>query len=191
MKTSRGVAALVVAGVLLVSACGGEREELAAPKAVSEGFVPASVQQRFAFYETGQPGAREAFANAGVDSLAADGRLWELRIGDRLIGVLQITTLLPDVELEKAEHREPIVEQLLPTARDRIDIGDIAVWSAERDGKTTYLWFGKSMFSLLTVKPAAEDDVDSEAVLQQVLDHMVAAEEWEPVFFDDEEEEEF
>ena len=186
----RALGALLVALTLAAGACGDEPAPVVAPALVPEGLVPASVQgDSLAFYETQAPGAVKAFADAGPDSLAADGRLWELRIGDRLIGVLQLTTLLPEVDLLDKDHRDTIVKQLLPTARDRLDIGDVAVWTSSSSGKTSFLWFGEGMFSLLTVKPGTDDAIEPEAVLQDVLDHMVAAEGWDYVYFDDEAEE--
>lgn len=192
---SRSRSARRAVGIVLVAvasftgaACGNEPEEVAAPVLVPDGLVPATVQsETLAFYETQAPGAVKAFADAGPDSLAADGRLWELRIGDRLIGVLQLTTLLPEVDLLDAGNRDSIVKQLLPTARDRLDIGDVAVWTSTASGKTSFLWFGEGMFSLLTVKPGTDDAIEPEAVLQEVLDHMVAADGWEYVYFDEEE----
>lgn len=189
----RRLLGLGLAAVLSIggTACGDEPEEVAAPVLVPEGLVPANVQgDTLAFHESEAPGAVKAFSDAGPDSLAADGRLWELRIGDRLIGVLQLTTLLPEVDLLDPDHRDTIVKQLLPTARDRLDIGDVAVWSSTSSGKTSFLWFGEGMFSLLTVKPGTGDAIEPEAVLQEVLDHMVAAEGWKYVYFDDEEGEE-
>ena len=187
----RRLAGAAIALALVAGACGDEAVEVAAPALVPEGLVPAAVQgQALAFYETESPAAVKAFADAGPDSLAADGRLWELRIGDRLVGVLQLTTLLPEIDITVTDHRDAIVKQLLPTARDRIDVGDVAVWSSSSSGKTTFLWFGEGMFSLLTIKPGTDDAIEPEAVLQEVLDHMVAAEGWEYVYFDEEEGEE-
>lgn len=182
----RRLLASVVVAVALLGACGKDAPEVVAPLPVPDGLVPATVQSdSLAFYETTLPGATEAFANAGEDSLASDGRLWELRKGDRLIGVLQLTTLLPEVDLLDTGNRDAIVKQLLPTARDRIDIGDVAVWSSTTAGKSTFVWFGDGLFSLLTMKPATDDAIEPEAVLQDVLDHMVAADAWKYVYFDE------
>lgn len=188
MRRRLAVAMMVVTAI--TAGCGDEPQELAAPAPVPQGLVPATVhQEQLAFYETELPGAIQAFADAGPDSLASDGRLWELRLGDRLIGVLQLTTLLPEVDLTNTDHRDSIVKQLLPSARDRIDIGDVAVWTATSSGKTSFLWFGDGMFCLLTIKPGTDDAIEPEAVLQDVLDYMVAAEGWDYVYFDDEAEE--
>ena len=188
MKRLRRVVAVVLLLAALAGACGKDEPEVVAPLPVPDGLVPEKVQDdKLAFYETSLPGASKAFADAGEDSLASDGRLWELRTGDRLIGVLQVTTLLPEVDLLESGHRDAIVKQILPTARDRIDIGDVAVWSSTTSGKSTYVWFGDGLFALLTLKPGSEDAIEPEGVLQDVLDHMVAAEGWEYVYFDEEE----
>jgi hypothetical protein len=185
----RHISAAVVAAGLLLGACGGEEKEVVQPKVVAAELVPSSVHSnQLAFYETGIEAAKTAFAEAGPNSLAADGRVWELRLGDRLVGVLQLTTLMPDVDLHDPDHRNAIVRQLLPSVRDRIDVGDIAVWTTTSQGKTTFLWFGEDMFALLTVKPGTEDPIEPETVLNDVLDHMVASPAWEYVYFDDEPE---
>jgi hypothetical protein len=181
------IAALVSS--LVLAACGNRDAEVVAPRPVPEGLVPAMVlDNKLGFHASGLEAARRAFAEAGPLSLASDGRLWEMRLGDRLVGILQLTTLMPEVDLQDESHRDAITRQLLPSVRDRIDIGDIAVWTATTQGKTTYLWFGKRMFALLTVKPGSEDDIDTEAVLEDVLDHMVAADGWVYEYFDDLEE---
>ena len=187
----RMLAIALAVAALGAGGCGDDPVEVAAPPPVPDGLVPATVQNdQLAFYETQVASAREAFANAGPESLASDGRLWELRIADRLVGVLQLTTLLPEVDLLESDHRDAIVKQLLPTARDRLDVGDVAVWTATSSGKTSYLWFGESLFALLTVKPGSGDTIEPELVLQDVLDHMVATDGWEYVYFDEEEGEE-
>jgi hypothetical protein len=190
VRRQTAVVLLAAAIALAGASCGNDAPEVAAPAPVPAGLVPASVHDsQLAFYETELPGAIQAFSDAGPDSLAADGRLWELRIGERLVGVLQLTTLLPEVDLTDVDHRDSIVKQLLPAARDRIDIGDVAVWTATSSGKTSYLWFGEDMFCLLTIKPGTDDAIEPEPVLQDVLDHMVAAEGWDYVYFDDDAEE--
>lgn len=172
-------------------ACGNESRQVVAPKPVPDGLVPAKISSdALAFYESEVESARSAFTEAGPNSLAADGRLWELRTGDRLVGVLQLTTLLSDVDIQEQSHRDAIVKQLLPASRDRIDIGDVAVWTSTSSGRSTYVWFGDGMFAMLTVKPGTDDPIEPEGVLQDVLDHMVGSDSWKYVYFDEEDEEE-
>lgn len=170
-----------------LASCGTGEAEVLTPRAVADGLVPDTIAGgRLAFAETKVEEARLAFTEAGDDSLASDGRLWELRIGDRLVGVLQLTTLDHDVDLQDDNDRESIVKQLLPTARDRFDVGDVTIWSTASQGKTIYLWFGRGMFALFTLKPASGDEVDPETTLAALLDHMVATDAWEYEYFDPE-----
>ena len=182
----RLLAAGVLVTALVTASCGDEPQEEVLPQDVPDGLVPATVQEgKFAFFETELPAVRKSFANAGPDSLAADGRLWELRIGDRLIGVLQLSSLMPEVDLENPAHRRQIVGQLLPTARDQFDVDDVTVWSSAAREKTVYLWFSKDMFAVLTLKPGSEDELDPEQVLTEVVAQNVASEEWDPLYIDD------
>lgn len=180
------VAAVVVALGLGAAGCGDEPEAEALPMEVPEGLVPASVQgDRFKFYETELPSVRESFANAGEDSLAADGRLWELRIGDRLVGALQVSSLMPEVDLENPDHRQKIVGQILPTSRDQFELDDVTVWASNAREKTVYLWFSRQLFAVLTLKAGSEDELDPEQVLAEVVAQNVVAEGWDPLYIDD------
>ena len=177
----------VVALALLLGACGGDAPPPVRPAKVPEGLVPPGVQTNaFMFYESTLPQVKEAFANAGELSLAADGRLYELRKGDRLVGALQLTTLLPEVDLHKEEHRNKILRQLLPTARDEFMIDEVNVWSVVSDEKQVYLWFAEDMYALLTLKAGSEDQLDPEAVLTEIVQHNASSDAWKPLYIDDE-----
>lgn len=181
--------AVAVVLAATVAACGGGGSEVAAPQPVADGLVPSRIYDDvYAFHETDLP-VHESFAEAGPSSLAADGRLWELRKNDRLVGVLQLTTLLPEVDLTDTDVRDSIVKQLMPTARDRYDVGDVTVWTTTTPGKSSFVWFANGMFALMTLKPGSNDDLEPEIVLDDVLDHMVAAPAWEYIYFDDGDEE--
>ena len=186
----RPLLSAVVVGVLAfaVSAC-GEDAPVVKPAAVPDGMVPHQVQSaQYAFHESELPQVKNAFANAGANSLVADGRLYEMRKADRLVGVLQLSTLDPELDLADEKHRNQVVSQIMPTVRDRITVGDVQVFTSNANNKTVFLWFERDMFNLLTIKPGSEDQLDAEAVLTEVLDHQTATSTWEPLYFDDEEE---
>ena len=181
------VAVVVLAG-LAGGACGDEKP-VVTPAAVPDGMVPPEVQgAQYAFYESELPQVKNAFANAGANSLVADGRLYEMRRADRLVGVLQLSTLAPELDLANDKHRNQVVSQIMPTVRDRITVGDVQVFTSNANNKTVFLWFEQDMFNLLTIKPGSEDQLDAEAVLTEVLDHQTATPSWEPLYFDDEED---
>lgn len=182
-------AALVLLLSVVAGACGKEATP-PRPISVPDGMTPDTVQDgEYAFYESQLPQVRDAFANAGANSLVADGRLWELRRDDRLVGILQISTLLPELDLLNKDHRHQVVDQILPTARDELVVGDVNVFTSVANQKSVYLWFADHTFNLLTLKPGSGDDLDPERVLTEVLDHQTHSPAWKPVYFDDEEEE--
>lgn len=189
--TGHRAAALVLALVVatpLLGACGKEAP-VVKPASVPDGLVPDTVQGgTYAFAESQLAQVRDAFANAGANSLVVDGRLWELRRADRLVGILQISTLLPELDLLRKDHRNQVIDQIMPTARDEILIGDVQVFTSSANQKTVYLWFADRMFNLLTLKPGSGDDLDPEQVLTEVLDQQSKSPAWKPVYFDDEEE---
>lgn len=184
----RGVAlTLVVAVMVAGAACGKEPPPPPPPAMVPDGLVPEKVQDDdLAFYESTLPGVKDAFANAGKNSLAADGRLWELRRGDRLVGALQMTTLLPVVDLENSNHRDQILKQLLPTVRDSIIVDDVTVWLSAAPEKYSYLWFSKDMYALLTIKGGSEDELDPEGILTEVVQFSAGSENWKPLYIEEE-----
>lgn len=171
--------------LVLVGGCGHKPVALK-PARVPEGIVPPRVQNdRFAFYESQLPQVKDAFANGGGNSLVADGRLWELRTGDRLVGLLQLSTLVPEVQLSKKKHREQVVNQIMPSARDQISVGDVAVFTSTANQKSAFLWFGTNMFFLLTIKPGSDDHLDAEGVLGDVIAFAEQSHSWKPLYFDD------
>ena len=185
MRTRSAVVAVTLLAALL-GACGDEKP-VVKPASVPEAMVPDHVQNaEYAFYESQLPQVTNAFANAGANSLAADGRLYEMRKADRLVGVLQLTTLVPELDLDNEEHRDQVIGQILPTVRDRITVGDVVVFTSNANNKTMFLWFAQDMFNLLTIKPGSEDQLDAEGVLTEVLDHQTAAPAWKPLYIDDE-----
>jgi hypothetical protein len=181
------VAAAVLLAVLVAPACGGDEAPPVRPAKVPDGLVPTGVQANaFLFYESTLPQVKDAFASAGKRSLAADGRLYELRKDDRLVGALQLTTLLPDVDLHKGEHRDKILRQLLPTGRDEFMVGEVNVWAVVTDEKQMYLWFAENMYALLTLKPGSDDNLDPEGVLTEVVNHSSSSDAWKPLYIDEE-----
>ena len=186
----RGAALGVLVLALLGGACGEEEVVVEKPSSVPDGLVPEKIQgDKLAFYENTNDSVKDTFANAGKESLAADGRMWELRNNDRLVGTLQISTLMPEVKLENKRHREQILRQIMPATVDELSFDETVVWTTGSADKNLYLWFGEETFAVLTLK-GGEEDLDADAVISEVIGYTTTSDNWQPLYIDDEEESE-
>lgn len=177
---TRAAGALAVG--LLLGACGGGGEDVVvAPVAVEPSLAPAEVQagERLRLIENTDDATLDAFANGGETSLMADGRLWELRRAERLVGTLQITTLLPTVDLLDESRRSGIVRGVMAGSGTRVRVGDVEVHANELADRAQYVWFGMDVVQILTVRE--EGEIEPEAVLRGVLDHQRATSAWKPL----------
>lgn len=185
---ARLVVSLIGFAILGV-ACGRDAPSIVRPADVPDGLVPPTVQGgELAFYESKVPGVEEAFRNPRREALSADGQLWELRRGDRLVGALQLTTVVPAVDLRERHRRESIIRQIMPSTVDRITVEDVSVWTNSSNDKTVFLWFGRDMFVVLTLK-GSEDDLDPEGILNEMVTFSTLSDKWKPLYIDEEEEE--
>jgi hypothetical protein len=175
--TTRRVVALVLVALVL-GACGRDAREVA-PSEVDPKLAPATLHADLKLYENRDEETVHAFANAGARSLVADGRIWEIRRADRLIGTLQISTVLPRVDLTDPDLRETMVRQILPGSLSSIRIGDIEVFTSEVNGKAVYVWFGADLFEVLQLRDQAIDDFEPFAT--EVIDHQATIPSWSPL----------
>jgi hypothetical protein len=174
----RARVALLGLSLVLAAACGKESASLP-PAEVDPQLAPAALGTNLKLYENRDKETIHAFANAGKRSLLADGRIWEIRRADRLIGTLQIATVLPDVDLRKTEVRESMVRQILPGSLSSIRIGDVEVFTTTVNGKAVYVWFGAHLFEVLQLRDHAIEDFEPFAT--QVIDHQSTQASWEPL----------
>lgn len=179
MTIRRTLAAIALAGSLLC-ACGGDATVEVPPAAVDAALAPDRIEGGpIRFFENVDDATRDAFANAGETSLMADGRLWEIRRAERLVGTLQITTLLPEIDLLEEDRRANIVRGVMPGAVTRIRIGDVEVHALELADRAQYVWFGRDLVQVLTVR--SEETVVPEDVLRGILDHQRSQPAWNPL----------
>jgi hypothetical protein len=168
------------------SGCGGPAKVAVKPPKVPEGLVPSKVAgDELAFSESALPGVKDAFANAGPTSLTADGRLWELRKGDRLVGALELATLMPKVNLEKKNHREQILRQIMPGVVDQLSVDVVPVWTSRSNDKSLFVWFGRNVYAVLSLK-GAEGELDDEKILDEVVRYNLSSDSWRPLYIADE-----
>lgn len=168
---------LVVA--LLFVGCGSEPVVEAPPLAVDIALAPKAVAGDLKLFENQQKTTRNAFKNAGPMSLVDDGRVWEVRREDRLMGTLQISTLRSDVDLAKEDARSLIVREMIPESDSHIRVNGVEVHTVTSGDKTVYVWFGKRLYEVLVLKGL--EGAEPEAVLTDVLEHQATVSSWEPL----------
>jgi hypothetical protein len=161
-----GLAALTTAALaaLGLAGCGSAQPKLVAAK-VPLSLVPVTLPGGLNLSE--YPQDRKAFANAGQDSLVADGRLWEIHQGHLLVGTLEIATVVTDVSLTDRGDRAQILDgAMVGAAPVSINVDGVGVAVASAPQRTLYVWFGHSVFEVLQLD---DQRIDPEAVLNNVI----------------------
>ena len=180
--------AMVVVVALVGGGCGGDgggKEQ--APSQVAIELVPDTVNGG-AFHLAEDDKAREAFSTVGTDALVADGRLFAIRDGERLVGTLQLSTMKPKVDLTDDDHRESVINNVIPGGRETISVGPISVVQTLGQDKTVFLWFGRDLFQVLQLKPTKASPFDPERILSEIITHQTDQRAWKPLPADDDED---
>ena len=169
---------LLVSAVVLV-ACGAD-EEAVRPAAVDAALAPRTLGSDLALFENDDEETASAFANAGENTLVADGRLWEIRRKDRLVGTLQITTVLPDVDLTEQRQRDAITSQVLSGGIIRLRVATTEILATTNQERAVFLWFGTDSYQVMQLKdPELADDYH--AIVGQVVRHQTSQSSWNPL----------
>lgn len=167
---------LVVVSCLLCAACTRTDVPTTAaplPKVPAE-LVPTKLEQtRYDLVENTEPATASAFALDNPSALIADGRLWEIRDGQRLVGTLQVTTVKPKVDLTESKTRRAIQVGLMPGSVQRLSVRDVPVFATSSNDKIVYLWFGRTLFQVVQLKGNA---VDPEGVLGDIVGFQLGTE---------------
>ena len=168
----------VAATVLLAVACGGADAEVIAPPKVDPALAPATLAADLKLYENVDRETVEAFADAGETAVVADGRVWEIRRADRLLGTLQISTVMPRVDLISERTRDQLVSEIMPGERARVRIEGVEVHSSIVEDRAFFLWFGANLFEVIQMK---DRRVDFEALVTEVIAHQRTIPAWKPL----------
>ena len=173
--------AAVIAAALVVGGCGRDsNDDERPPTEVSLQLVPDSLNSG-AFHLVEDDKAREAFSAIGPDALVADGRLFAIRDGERLVGTLQLSTMKPRVDLTDEDNRASVVNNVIPGGRETISVGPISVIQTLGQDKTVFLWFGKDMFQVLQLKPTKASPFEPEQILSEIITHQTGQKAWKPL----------
>jgi hypothetical protein len=149
------------------------------PLRVPIGLVPAEVASgAIKLFPKTDDATADAFANAGDRTLQADAKLWELRQGERLVGALQITTVVPKLDLMNKGDRQSLIRQIMLGTVQQLEVGDVPVWATTANDKVVYLWFGRGLCQVLQLKGS---QLEPEQVLTDLLTFQSATKAWEPL----------
>jgi hypothetical protein len=172
---TRRLGAFALVLLLAAAGCGGGGGSSTGALAhVDQRLVPAALssgQLKLVEDRT----AHKRFASAGAESLVADGRLWAIRDGQRLVATLQMSTLAPKVDLADKKERARLVASLLPGTKEHIEVGGVPIVQVATEDKVVYLWFGRSMFQVLQIKGRG---IDPEKVLGELMAFQLASPAW-------------
>lgn len=176
---------MAVALAVSTAGCGsGDAVELPLAK-VPTALVPAAIPSGgIKLFPNTDTETVKAFASAGDHSLVADARLWELRQGERLVGALQIATVVPKLDLARKRNRQSVVRQIMPSTVSELTVADIDVAVTSSNDKVVYLWFSQGMFQVLQLKGSK---LAPEEVLTQILAYQTASDAWKALPKDPEE----
>jgi hypothetical protein len=163
-----------------LSACSDGTSEQPIAARVADELAPAGIGENLLLHENRDESTVAAFANLGPDSLLADGRIWEIRRKDRLIGTLQISTVLPEVDLYDVDERDRIAQQVIPGQLTRLRVEGVEVYAAENGDKALYVWFGENVFEIMQIKDTRLEG-KFESLLAAVLTHQSTVDAWKPL----------
>jgi hypothetical protein len=176
------VKALLFAVMVAIAAsgCGSGERAVEVPLAkVPSSLVPAAIPSGdIKLFPNTDRETVKAFASAGDHSLVADARLWELRQGERLVGALQVSTVVPKLDLSQRSNRQSVVRQIMPSTVSELTVADIDVAVTSSNDKVVYLWFSRGMFQVLQLKGSK---LLPEEVLTQILAYQTASDAWKPL----------
>ena len=171
----RALFGLAAATALVAGACGNSPEPPRAPR-IPVSAVPRSIDVA-GLSLTMQPSApgdvRRAFRSVGPASLVDDGQVWELRQGDRLVGLLQLATIGRRADTRKESDRRDMRRQILVGEPTELDFSGVPVYQTTDGALSVFVWFGRQLLGTLTVK-----GVDADAVSNALVTQILQSDSW-------------
>ena len=176
--TRRLLTALTVLVAGAVAACGGGRPVRPVP--VSPALAPSTILGgSLHLYANTAPNTVAAFRADPKRALISDGRLWEIRRADRLIGTLEIATVKPGVNLGRSSVRDSFTSSILLGAASDIRLAGQEVSTVSNaDGVSTMIWFGTGLFEIVQLKDPV---LTGAAVTQAIIEYQQTRPEWLPL----------
>ena len=171
----RALLGLAAATALVLGACGSDPAPLTAPQ-IPASAVPNSVDVAglsLTMQPSAQGDVRRAFKSVGPSSLVEDGQVWELRQGDRLVGLLQLATIGRRADTRKESDRRDMRRQILVGEPTELDFSGVPVYQTTDGELSVFVWFGRQVLGTLTVK-----GVDADAVSNSLVTQILQSRSW-------------
>lgn len=170
----RGAALLALA--IGLSACGSHPAAPIVAPPVPETSVPPRVDASggLAVVPNRTSEIGQAFRSVGKTSLVTDGKVWEVRQGDRLVGLLELASLRARADTRKEADRRAIRQQILPGEPAELDFGGVPVYQTSDGTRSVYLWFGRQVFGALQLK----GKIDPDAVANELIGKILQDQRW-------------
>lgn len=166
--------------VVMVVAVGCGQARPAPPNPVPTALAPPSLLSgSLHLYLNTAPDTLAAFRQDRKDALISDGKLWEIRRADRLVGTLEIATVKPDVNLARPSVRDNFTKPILVGAVSDIRLSgqEVATVSSD-DGVSTLVWFGRGLFEVLQLKDSV---LTGPQLAQAIIQYQQTRREWSPM----------
>jgi hypothetical protein len=165
-----GLLAAVMAMALMTTGCGGHASAAVPVAKVPLDIVPPTLPgpagdppMTLAEYKEGA----ERLNTAGGRSVIADGRVFEIRRGSTLVGALQISTLVPRVDVTSAKQRDHLASLMVSGSVQKVNVSGVEVVVAKTTDKLVLVWFGDHLFEVLQIKGVG---IDPLAILKGIID---------------------
>ena len=130
-------------------------------------------------YQNTSPETVAAFHQDDSLSLISDGKMWEIRRNDRLVGTLEIVTLKPSVDVTRTSVREHLTSPILVGATSSLRLAGQEVDTVTRDdGVSTLVWFGKGLMEIVQLK---DHEVTGPELAQAIIEYQQTKPEWSPL----------
>lgn len=174
----RYLAVAAALSALLATGCGQSRPVAPAPVPLS--LAPtALLENSLHLYQNTARDTLAAFRQDPKDALISDGKLWEIRRADRLIGTLEIATVKPAVNLARPSVRDNFTKPILVGATSDIRLAGQEVATVQSDdGVSTLVWFGRGLFEVLQLKDTI---VTGPQLATAIISYQQTRPEWSPL----------
>jgi len=170
MRRLFALAAAILATATIASGCGSHTATAAPAAKVPLDIVPPTLPgpagdppMTLAEYKQGA----ERLDAAGGRSVIADGRVFEIRRGTTLVGALQVSTLIPRIDVSSPKQRDHLANLMVSGSVQKVSVSGVEVVVAKTTDKLVFVWFGDHLFEVLQIKGIG---IDPPTILKGIID---------------------